>query len=269
MIRSTTLAVAAGLLVGAGSIPGAHAQDLWQYIDLNSDAFTKADMTRADVEATLKAAASAGTPADFSGKQLNKLDLSGLDLSGANLLASRINGANLKGAKLKGAKLDQAWGVEVDLTGADLEGASIVSAQFLRAKLDGANLSNARVASDLTQSSLVGAKLDGINMAGGVPARESRRHPFVLRSAKLDKASIKKAGLIGAVLEFASFKDADLSGSVLAGAALGGADLNGANVTDTDLNGADLASAHIETLVGRDAIVNLDKARNLDEAYAK
>ncbi len=267
MRRLKCLAVAAcfGLGLNLAPLPG-HAQDLWQYIDLNSEAFTKSEMTRADVEAAI---AAGGGSVDLSGKMLNKLDLSGLDLSGANLQAARINGANLKDANLKGANLDQAWGLDADLTGANLEGARLISAQFIRAKLDGANLAHARVACDLTQASLVGAHLDGINMDNGVPARESRRHPFVLRSAKLDNATITKAGLIGAVLEFASFKGADLSGSILAGAKLGGADLNGANVTGMDVNGADLASAHIETMVGREAIVNLDKARNVDQAYAK
>ena len=247
--------------------PPALAQDLWQYIDLNSDAFTKADVSRVDVEAAI-AAAGTGGRVDFSGKQLNRLDLSGLDLHGANLQAARLNGTNLTGANPAGAMLDQAWGVDANLTSANLEGASLVSSQFLRAKLDGANLAKARVACDLSQASLVGAHLDGINMTDGKPARDSRRHPFILRSAKLDGASVTNAGLIGAVLEFASLKDTNLSGSVLAGAALSGADFHGANVAKTDFNGADLSSAHIEVLVGRDQAVNFDKARNLDRAYS-
>ena len=174
MSRSKMLCLAVCLFLGVTS---ASAQDLWQYIDLNSDAFTKADMTRADVEAAITAAGSA--PVDLSGKQLNRLDLSGINLAGANLLAARINGTKLVGANLKGAKLDQAWGLDADLTGADLEGASLVSAQLIRAKLDGANLSHARVASDFTQASLVGAKFEGVNMTDGVPERDSRRHPFV------------------------------------------------------------------------------------------
>ena len=74
MSRSKMLYLAVCLFLGVTS---ASAQDLWQYIDLNSDAFTKADMTRADVEAAITAAGSA--PVDLSGKQLNRLDLSGID----------------------------------------------------------------------------------------------------------------------------------------------------------------------------------------------
>ena len=47
-----------------------------------------------------------------------------------------------------------------------------------------------------------------------------------------------------------------------------GADLKGAKVTGADFNGADLNSVHLEWLSGREAAVNLDKARNL-EAYLK
>ena len=90
MSRSKMLYLAVCLFLGVTS---ASAQDLWQYIDLNSDAFTKADMTRADVEAAITAAGSA--PVDLSGKQLNRLDLSGINLAGANLLAARINGTKL------------------------------------------------------------------------------------------------------------------------------------------------------------------------------
>ncbi|HKZ95553.1 MAG TPA: pentapeptide repeat-containing protein [Hyphomicrobiaceae bacterium] len=52
-----------------------------------------------------------------------------------------------------------------------------------------------------------------------------------MRSAKLDGATLRHAGLIGAVLEFASLREADLSGTSLAGCAFAEADLTGANVT--------------------------------------
>jgi uncharacterized protein YjbI with pentapeptide repeats len=113
------------------------------------------------------------------------------------------------------------------------------------------------------------ANLDGINLGDGKPMPDSRRHHLVLRSAKLDGATLKDAGLIGAVLEFASMRDTDLSGAILAGVMLAGADLKGANVTGADFNGADLNSAHLELLSGREAAVNLDKARNLEQAYLK
>ena len=123
--------------------------------------------------------------------------------------------------------------------------------------------------SDLSRASFAQAHLDAVNIVNGKPAPDSRHHRLVLRSAKFDGASLKGAGLLGAILEFASLRDADLSGAVLAGSALAGADLRGANIAGADFNGADLDGAHMETLSGREAAVNLDKARHLEQAYVK
>src|SRR6266851_5609152 len=54
---------------------GAAAQDLLRFLDLKSDDFTKADMTRGEIEAALADAGPAGL-VDLSGKRLNGLDLS-------------------------------------------------------------------------------------------------------------------------------------------------------------------------------------------------
>ena len=87
LLKSIVASFVACLLLASAVFVPARAQDLWQYIDLNSDAFTKADVSRADVETAIKAAGAAGG-VDFSGKQLNRLDLSGLDLHGANVCVS-------------------------------------------------------------------------------------------------------------------------------------------------------------------------------------
>ena len=50
---------------------GAAAQDMLQYLDLNSPDMTRAEMTRADVEAMIKA--SQGKPLDLSGKRFRGL----------------------------------------------------------------------------------------------------------------------------------------------------------------------------------------------------
>ena len=55
-------------------------------LDLKSDEFTKADVTREDVLAAIAKAGTDGV-ADFSGKRLNGLDLSGLDLRRLKLQA--------------------------------------------------------------------------------------------------------------------------------------------------------------------------------------
>jgi len=131
-------------LLAATVPPLAAAQEMLRYFDLKSDEFTKADMTRIEVEAVL-AAANPARPADLSARRLNGLDLSGLDFRGAKLQATRLNGANLAGANLDGATLDQAWALDADLTGATLRGASLFATQLIGAKLDGADLSDARI----------------------------------------------------------------------------------------------------------------------------
>ena len=50
------------------------------------------------------------------------------------------------------------------------------------------------------------------------------------------------------------------------GAELGGADLTGANVSGSDFTGADVNSARLLGLVGRDAALGLQSAKNLDRA---
>ena len=93
-LRSTVL-----IAILACSAAAAEAQDMTQYLDLNSEEFTRADMTRADIEAAI-AKLETGAVVDLSGKRLNKLDLSGMDLRRVKLQSSRLNGANLKGADL-------------------------------------------------------------------------------------------------------------------------------------------------------------------------
>ena len=104
---SRMIVAAAACLLGLPS----SAQDMMSHVDLSSPMFASAEMTRAEVEASLKALPGS---ADFSGRSLNGLDLSGLDFSGANFRAARLNRAKLSGAKLDGAVLDQAWAMAAD-----------------------------------------------------------------------------------------------------------------------------------------------------------
>ncbi len=75
------------LMAGLGA-PPASAQNMLDMADLTSDQFTKAEMTRADIEAAL-AKLPAGETLDLFGKALNNLDLSGMDLRRVNLQAAR------------------------------------------------------------------------------------------------------------------------------------------------------------------------------------
>ena len=144
----------------------APAQDMLRYLDLKSDDFTKAEMTRAEIEAAL--ASDPDKLVDLSGKRLNGIDLSGLDLRRVKFQSARLNRANLAGANLDGVMLDQAWALGADLTGVSLRGASLFATQLIGAKLYGADLSDARITGDLST---------GQHEAGAARRRRSlRRH---------------------------------------------------------------------------------------------
>ena len=110
--------VSAALMLPAGA---AYAQDMIDQLDLKSDEFKKADVTREAVLAAIAAAGADGV-ADFSGQRLNGLDLSGLDLRRLKLQSTRINGAKFVGSNLDGVVLDQAWALNSDFSEREPEG---------------------------------------------------------------------------------------------------------------------------------------------------
>ncbi|MGH6840431.1 MAG: pentapeptide repeat-containing protein, partial [Methylocella sp.] len=142
-----TMLVAAACLLS----PPADAQDMMRHVDLSNPMFSSAGMTRAEVEASLRASPKG---ADFSGKSLNGLDLSRLDFSNANFRAARMNKTNFSHATLDGAVLDQVWAMAADFSGASLRKANLFASQMQEAKCDGADFSGARVAADLSRASL-------------------------------------------------------------------------------------------------------------------
>lgn len=261
--RSAALGVVLALAVAPHR---AGAQDMLQFLDLKSDDFTKAEMTRADVQ-SLIAAKAPGQGIDLAAKRLNGLDLSGLDLTGANLQSARINGANLKGAKLDRAILDQAWGLNAVLSGASFKGASLFSTQLIGANLDGADFSNARVAADFSRASLKGARFDGADLSADMKNQSMGLMRGVFRSADLDGASFVGANLARVVLEYARLRGANLSDANLAGSEMGGADLTGAMVEGANFTAADVNSARLLKLIGRERAKGLDATVNLDRAF--
>ena len=142
-------------LIMAACAPPALAQDMMSGVNLNSPAFTQAEMTRADIAALLDA----DQPANLAGRRLNGLDLSGFDFSGVNLRGAYLNKAKLVGAKFDAAILDQVWALDSDWTAASLKRASLFGTQMRGATLMDADLSGARIAADLTRADLGGAKL--------------------------------------------------------------------------------------------------------------
>ncbi|PIK68725.1 hypothetical protein CS379_33600, partial [Methylobacterium frigidaeris] len=86
----SNLALFAALAALAAGPAGAE-QDMLLGADMASPAMTRAEVSRADIEAMI--AGAAGRPIDLSNKALSGLDLSGLDLRGANLRTARLNRA--------------------------------------------------------------------------------------------------------------------------------------------------------------------------------
>lgn len=241
------------------------AQDPYQGLDMNSDAFTKAEMSRADIE-TLVVSKKGTDPVDLSGKSLNGLDLSGLDLRGVLLRAARLNKTKLRGAQLQGAALDAVWGLEADFSQANLQGASLIGGQFVKAIFNDANFSKAKVKSNFARASLVNARFDGADLSPG----HKNQRAMVKRSfegANLDGASFKSANLLETDFQFASMTNVDLTEAKMVNANLSGVTLSGADVTNTDFNGADLNSAKLLGIKNLDKAKYFDKVLNLDTTF--
>jgi len=240
------------------------AQDMLQGVDLSQPAYSRSELSRADVETALKGR-KPGTVVDFSGRSLNGLDLSGLDLSGVNFRAARLNKARLSGANLDGAVLDQAWMMEADLTGASLRGAHAFAAQMQRMRADGVDFSQARLAGDLTGASLRGAKFNGTNLSADMKNQSMGLMRAVLRSTLLEGAQFRGANLMSADLRFAraagaDFTDANLMNADASGADLAGVILAGANTKELDVDSAQIDAA---------AAGALQNAQHLDRARRK
>jgi uncharacterized protein YjbI with pentapeptide repeats len=121
---------------------------------------------------------------DYSGSDLNGVQLANTRVDGAALNRVSLHSANLEGASLKKARLNRAlvcyaklgaadfskadlsesnFG-SVDLTAANLSGANCRGTQFGRAKLNAANLAGA----DLTNADLSYADLTGADLTGTI-----------------------------------------------------------------------------------------------------
>ena len=173
--------------------PPAQAQDMMRHVDLSSPRFSTAEMARAEVEASLRAARGAG--ADFSGKGLNGLDHSGLDFSNVNFRAARMNKANFSGSTLDGMVLDQVWAVAADFSGASLNKANLFASQMQDLKFDGADLSGTRITADLSRASLHNAKFKDADLAADIKNQSMGLMRAILKSADLRGADFENANL--------------------------------------------------------------------------
>jgi uncharacterized protein YjbI with pentapeptide repeats len=226
-----------------------------------------ADLTREAVQEILRRA-TAHRPADFSGKSLEKLDLSHLEfrgakLAGANLYAARLEGADFSGADLTGANLNLAWVIRANFRGANLSDASlqglVVSMGMETSAAEapifaGANLSRARIIARLSWGDLHGA-----NFANAQMGADMKNQSMGLMRADLSKADLAGANFAGAdlghaLLRFAKLRGANLRGARLVRADLSGADLTGADLTDADASEADFGAAVLKAVRGLDKL---------------
>ncbi len=225
-----------------------------------------------------------GEAVDFSGKDLQLLDLSGLDfkgarLAGADLYGADVRGANLAGADLSGVRLDRATLIRADFSGANLARATLLRPNIyadLAADLKdaprftGADLREVRVMAQLDGADFKGADLTRADFSphelspgqGNVSSLTKN----LLKSCDFSGARLVEADLRYAVLTFAKLVGADLRGANLAKADLVRADLSGADLTGADLSEANLDGAVLTGVKGLDTVKGLALAQNLDRA---
>lgn len=215
--------------------------------------------------------ATPNTPADFSGKSLEKLDLSKFDFAGArlvgtNLFGANLNDANFTGADLSGATLDLAWVMRTNFTRARLAKASLQglvvsmgmeTSASMAPMLPGADLSGARIVARLNWANMQNARFVDARMGA-----DMKNQSMGLMRVDLSSANLAGADFSGADLSHALMRFTKLMGARLAGANLANADLSGADLTGADLTGADVTGADFNQVV-------LTGARGLDRMTGK
>ena len=239
---------------------------------LTSQPSLSADVSLRDLVAAL-AAATDKNPINFTGKDLENLDLSNLDFKAARLDASNLFGVNLsssdlRNVRLAGVTLDRAQLTNTNFTNADLSGATILipaihtsltsniwnAPTFRQSKLRGARLSGNFDGTDFgaadltnvhfgTRSSLVRCEFSGANLVG----------------AAFQQAQLTYARFIQADLRNSNFRDAKLVWVDFTDADLRGADLTGADLSMAILDGANLDGAKLEAVLGLESARGLPK----------
>jgi uncharacterized protein YjbI with pentapeptide repeats len=258
-MRALTLCAALAILAAS---PAGAEQDMLLGADMASPAMTRAEMSRADIEALI----AKGGPVDLSDKALSGLDLSGLDLRGANLRTARLNRTVLRGTDLSGANLEQSWFLKANLSGARLVGARMFGITARDADFSGADLSRAIPIGDFRGASFSGANLAGLKGGADLRNQSMGLMRTVFASVNLSGATLRGADLGRARIDFSDLRGADLTDAVLTGADLSGANLTGATVAGADFRNADVGGARLVDLKGQDrardwaARVNADRA---------
>jgi uncharacterized protein YjbI with pentapeptide repeats len=238
------------------------AQSMTDMVDFSSDAYTKAEMSRADI-ATAIGKLKPGEKLNLSGKALNGLDLSNMDLRAVNLQAARLMHADFSNSNLDGVDLDSAWSLNSKWVGAKLRGASLFQTQLQGADLEGADFSGAHVAGDFSKASLRNAIFDKADLSPNEANQSMGLMRGTFKNSMLDGASFRGANMHRVLIEFSSLKNADLTGANLDDAELGGSNFDGANVSGANLLDADFASAQVSGIKNLKAAKNWNKAKGL------
>lgn len=237
-----------------------------------------ADLTAAQVTQRLFRAA-AGERVDFSGANLDSLDLAGLDFKGARMARTDVFGvdltrSNLSNTDLSGARLDRTVISWTNLSGANMEGASLMRPTvFTDLRIDwreaprfaGTILRGSRLTGRCDGASFRGADLSGTDWSPHEPRSDISFLPRnFCRGCDFTGASLRGANFDDASLVMAKFQGADLSGAKLSRTDLSSADLTGADLTGADLANADLTGAILTDVRGLDSARGLALARGGD-----
>ncbi|AGK58118.1 hypothetical protein HYPDE_32218 [Hyphomicrobium denitrificans 1NES1] len=250
-----------GLTIILGASPLA-AQSMTDMVDLSSDAYTKAEMSRADIAIAI-GKLQPGKKLNLSGKALNGLDLSGMDLRRVNLQAAHMMHTDFSNSNLDGVNLDSAWSLNSKWVGAKLRGASLFQTQLQGADLERVDFSGAHVAGDFSKASLRNAVFDKADLSPNEANQSMGLMRGTFKNSTLDGASFRGANMHRVLIEFSSLKDADLTGANLDDAELGGSSFEGANVSGANLVNADFTSANVGGIKNLKGAKNWDKAKGL------
>lgn len=220
-------------------------------------------------------------PPDFSGLNLQKLDLAALNFKKARLVRADLFGSDLTGADLSGTNLQFARLDRVTLIGSKFDGADLTGASILRptsfstlteqltesASFVGVKMSDAKVFGQLNGFDFSGADLHNTNFA---PFNDTGFIEHIwrtkLESATLSGANLKDANMTYVSARYANFKNADLRNVIFRNADLSHAKFAGADLTNADLTGADLDQSDFRGAKGIETARGLQQAHNRTKA---
>lgn len=172
--------------------------------------------------------------------------LANLDFSGANMNSIDLQDADLRGANLRGANLEHAHLEGTDLRGSDLTGAN----------LKGAYLKNIRI----DRNTKIGRKWKLVRLLLSGKSKNGATQKINFCGEDLSGANLKDANL-----KLLDLSGVNLSSAVLRTASLHGADLTNAVFYETDIRGADLSNVELKGACLKKT--QMDDSTKIDEKW--